>query len=527
MVGEKYAREQYFAFARAHRRTMGTARIKTREVIFSAMILATFMVSVEATIVATAMPTIVADLGGLRFFSWVFGAYLLTQAVTIPIYGRLADFFGRKTLLIIGIAIFLTGSVLSGFAHNMFELILYRALQGIGAGGVQPVAVTIVGDLYTGHERARVQAFLSTTWAFSAVIGPLLGAFLVQHVGWPVIFWINVPVGIGCVAIVVRALHENVARVAHRIDYLGSLLLALGVGTLMYVLVMVGNMPGAVAGVLGGAAFVVLAWLIVHERRAPEPMMPLGLYRIRIIALANSGNFAIGAVMMGVSAFLPTYVQGAMGRSPVVAGAVLGVVFIGWTCGSISGARLMVRTSYRTTAISGSIPVVIGTLVLAAMHPGVTILWPIAGVFFLGVGFGTVNSVFVIATQAAVGWEMRGAATASNIFLRQLGQAIGATTFGAIFNLGIYARIPDAGNVVSRLLDPNRSGALSPAEIARDANAIGLSLHNVYVIIAGLAFVVLGLVLAIPPQLRPDHAKPAVEAQGVRPARTERVQHET
>jgi EmrB/QacA subfamily drug resistance transporter len=481
-------------------------RIKTREVIFCAMILSTFMVSVEATIVATAMPTIVADLGGLRFFTWVFGAYLLTQAVTIPIYGRLADFFGRKPLLIVGIVIFLTGSILCGFAHTMLALILFRALQGIGAGGVQPIAITIVGDMYHGHERARVQGFLSSTWAFSAVIGPLLGAFLVQHVGWPSIFWLNVLPGIGCVAIVARAMHENVERIAHRIDYAGSALLALGVGTLMYALVMAGNMPFNEECALIAAAIVFIGLLIWHEGRAPEPIMPLRLYHIRIIAVANVGNFFIGAMMMGVSAFLPTYVQGAMGRSAVLAGAALGTVFVFWTCGSISGAQLMLRTSYRFTALTAITPVLAGCAILAALRPDGSILWPFAGVACLGLGFGLINSVFVISTQGAVGWEERGAATSSNIFLRQLGQAIGATTFGAVFNLGVDSRLHDAGAAVAAVMDAHRRALLSEPVLARDTSAIALSVHGVFVIMIGLAVLIAAIVVALPANTRPEHA---------------------
>jgi EmrB/QacA subfamily drug resistance transporter len=481
-------------------------RIAPREVVFIAMILAIFMVSVEATIVATAMPTIVADLGGLRYFSWVFGSYLLTQAVTIPIYGRLADFFGRKTLLIIAIVIFLTGSVLSGFAHDMLALILFRALQGIGAGGVQPVAITIVGDMYSGRERARVQGFLSSTWAFSAVAGPLLGAFLIQHFGWPIIFWINVPVGIACITVVVRAFHENIARVAHRIDYLGSALLALGVGTLMYVLVMLGNMPVGTAVPLAGGAVVVLALLLWHELRAPEPMMPLFLYRIRTIAVANAGNFFLGAMMMGITAFMPTFVQGAMGRSAVVAGLVLGSIFVGWTCGSLSGARLQLRSSYRTTAITGTVPVLIGSAILMTLRADSHLTVAFGGIVLLGLGFGVINSVFVISTQAAVDWELRGAATSSNIFLRQVGQAIGSATFGAVFNIGVYARIPDAGTAVGQLMDSHRRPLIPPLDLARDANAIALSLHGVYLIMACLAVVVSALVVALPAHLRPEHA---------------------
>jgi MFS family permease len=376
--------------------------IATREVVFLAMMLAIFMASVEATIVATAMPTIVADLGGLRYFSWVFGAYLLTQAVTIPIYGRLADYFGRKTLIIIAILIFLAGSILSGFAHDMLALILFRAIQGIGAGGVQPVALTIVGDMYFGLERARVQGYLSTMWAFSAVIGPLLGAFLISHLGWPIIFWVNVPFGLACIAVVVRAYHENIERVAHTIDYLGSALLAAGVGTLMFVLVMLGNMPAGTAIALGGVAALLIACLLWHELHTPEPMMPLFLYRIRVIAVANPGNFLLGAMMMGITAFIPTFVQAAMGRSSIVAGLMLGSVFVGWTAGSISGARLQLRFSYRTVAITAAVPLLIGGGLLTLLHPDSNIALGFAGTMLLGLGFGTMNSVFVISTQGAV-----------------------------------------------------------------------------------------------------------------------------
>ena len=487
-------------------------RIARREVIFSAMMLAIFIVAVEATIVATAMPTIVADLGGLRYFSWVFGAYLLTQTITIPIYGRLADFFGRKVLLIVAIGIFLTGSILCGFAHDMLGLILFRALQGIGAGGVQPVASTIVGDLYLGRDRARVQGFLSTTWAFAAVIGPLLGAFLIAHYGWPIIFWLNVPVGFACVAIVINAYHEKVARIAHRIDYAGSFLLALGVGTLMYVLVMAGNMSLWTTTLLSAVAAAAIAALLWHETQAPEPMIPLSLYRVRVIAIANGGNFIVGAMVMGISVFMPTFVQGALGRSPVIAGSVLGSIFVGWMCGSIGGARAQFRFSYRTVAIAGSIPVVIGSAFLTTLSAGSSLTEIYAGIMLMGLGFGTLNSVYLVSTQGAVAWEQRGAATSSNVFMRQIGSAIGAATFAAIFNIGVYARIPDAGRAVAQLVDPQQRARIPALDLARDANAIAQSLHGVYVILLCLAAVILGLVWALPRHLRPEHA---AQPQGV------------
>jgi len=495
-------------------------RLAQREVIFVAMVLAIFMVSVEATIVATAMPTIVGDLGGLRYFSWVFGAYLLTQAVSIPIYGRLADFFGRKRLLTIAIVVFLTGSILSGFARSMLQLILFRALQGIGGGGVQPVAQTIVGDHYSGRERARVQAILSSTWAFAALIGPLLGAFLIGHIGWQSIFWINVPVGILCIAIMQRVFHEKVTPVAHTIDYAGSLLLAAGVGTLMFVLVMLGNIAPTAAIALGLVSLALLALLLWHELRTSEPMMPLFLYKIRLIAVANAGNFAIGAMLMGISAFLPTFVQGAMHQSAVAGGVVLGSIFFGWTAGSIGGARLMLRTSYRFTAFCGALPMIAGSVLLALLTAGSSLAQAFAGVTLMGLGIGLINSVYIVSTQAAVGWDLRGAATSSNIFLRQIGQAIGSAALGAVFNIGIYARIPNAGAVLARVMDPHVRATIPPLDLARDSDAIALSLHGVYLILTALTLVEFGITLALPPKLRPEHALPSVAppVHGVRSA---------
>jgi EmrB/QacA subfamily drug resistance transporter len=481
-----------------------------RDIIFTAMVLAIFMASVEATIVATAMPTIVADLGGLRLFSWVFGAYFLTQAIGVPIYGRLADQFGRKPMLIAAIAIFLGGSILSGFAHDMVALIAFRALQGIGAGGVLPMAQTIVGDLYPGTERAKVQGFLSSIWGVSAIVGPLLGAFLVQHVGWPSIFWINVPVGLACVAIVLRFFDERVEHVAHAIDYTGALLLALGVGALMFVLVMAGSLSAATTVALGVASAIAIAALLRHEARTPEPILPLAFYRHPVIALANGGNFAIGAMLMGISAFLPTYVQGAMGMTAVVAGSVLGALMVAWVGGSFVGARLMLQTSYRLTAVAGSVAIVGGSICLATLTPERGALWAAAGCALCGLGFGFVNGVFVIATQSSVGWELRGRATSSNVFQRQLGQSIGTALFGAVFNLGLYARIPDAGNVMSRVMLPQDRAGLPVLELARDSNAIALAVHPIFLLLGIAALALLACAFALPARLRPDnHPAPA------------------
>lgn len=478
--------------------------------VFVAAMLATFMASVEATIVATAIPTIVSDLGGLRLFSWVFGIYFLTQAVTIPIYGRLADLYGRKSVLIVSVVIFLAGSILSGFAHDMVMLIVFRGIQGIGAGGVQPIATTIVGDLYTGTDRARVQGILSSTWGISAVIGPLLGAFLIAHFGWPTIFWVNVPAGILCIAVVARYLHETIERRTHRIDVLGSLLLALGVGALMFALVGAGGFSAGIVVALAVAAVVLFALLIVHESRTPEPMLALHLMRIHVIGIANAANFAMGGLTMGITAFLPTFVQGAMGGSAVVAGATLGVMSAAWVAGAIAGARLLRRTTYRTIAMLGGAFLVAGSILLTLLSPGASIWLAIGGSALIGLGFGYVNLVFVVSTQSVVGWAQRGAATASNIFMRQLGQAIGTAAFGAVFNAGLYARLPNAGDVATRMMEPLQRAQIASADIVQYAAAIAASLHWIYVILAVLGAIILALTFALPRALRPgESAEPA------------------
>jgi EmrB/QacA subfamily drug resistance transporter len=277
-----------------------------RPLVLVACIFAMFMAAVEATIVATAMPTIVADLGGFALFSWVFAAYLLAQAVTIPIYGRLADLYGRRRVFFVGGALFLVGSTLCGLAPSMLLLVAFRALQGVGAGAIIPVAQTIISDIYAPAERAKIQGYLSSVWGFSAIIGPLLGAFIVEHLSWSLIFWINLPIGAAAIVMLALYLPEEKLHRPHSIDFAGAALMALGIGTLMFTLLNASQLGWWMLPLfLLSAVAVVL--LIAQERRSTEPLLPLGLWRDRIILAGNVGGLAIGAAMMGTSAFLPTY----------------------------------------------------------------------------------------------------------------------------------------------------------------------------------------------------------------------------
>ncbi len=486
----------------------GPTAVPRRGPVLAGCMMATFIVAIEGSIVGTALPTIVAELGGFRLFSWVFAASLLAQAVTVPIYGRLADLYGRKRVFFVGSGVFLVGAVLSGCAWGMVPLILFRTLQGLGAGALQPIAYTIAGDIYTPAERARIQGWLSGVFGVSGVFGPALGAFLVEHGSWRAVFWVNVPFGIAAIVMLAWFLPERAETRERKIDYLGSALLMLGAGAVMVALVQASNLDGVSLAVLGGGGTLALIALMIHERRAPEPMVPLALWGQRIIAVGNLGALAIGMVMMGPIVFLPTYVQGAMGYGPAAAGSVLATMSISWACASFAAGRLMVRTSYRTSATTGGAMLVAGSIVLIFLEPARGPLWAGAGALLIGIGMGYCNTAYVVSVQASVAWRERGVATSSVLFMRTVGQSLGAALFGSLFNFGLYGRLP-VGDAVDRLMDPVRRHALEPAEIARLVGAIADALQGVYVVVALLALAALALPFWMPAGFGPRQQSPA------------------
>ncbi|MBV8187601.1 MAG: MFS transporter [Alphaproteobacteria bacterium] len=456
--------------------------------------MATFMTAVESTIVATAMPTIVADLGNFHLFSWVFAAYLLAQAVTVPIYGRLADLYGRRRVFFAGACIFLLGSTLCGFAQSMPALVGFRALQGIGGGAIQPVTYTIVGDVYTPAERARVQGFLSGVFGFSAIVGPSLGAFLVQHADWSIIFWINLPVGTLAIAMLATFYREPAHPKPPRINYLAPLLLMLGGSALMAALIQGGTLsrPVLVGCVAIGVA--ALAGLVFRERHAEAPMLPFRLWRNRVVALTNGGCFAMGMVMLSVTAFVPLYVQGVMGRSATATGAVLGTMSVSWALSGAIAGRILVHTGYRTTAMIGGAALAIGSIVLVAVTPARGPLWVGAGTMLVGIGMGFCNTTFLVSVQAAVERTQRGTGTASNIFSRLVGQSVGAALFGGLVNLGVMLIVPEARDAAENLMDPALRRGLPADELVALTQAMAAALQNVHLVaaVAGVAALVVG-----------------------------------
>jgi MFS family permease len=332
-----------------------------------------------------------------------------------------------------------------------------------------------------------LQGWLSSVWGLAAVIGPVLGGFIVEHLHWAFVFWINLPIGVGAIAILAIFLHERLNPRQHHIDYLGSALLMLGVGAIMMVVVQAESLDRPVIATLLIGGTVALILLVVNERRSREPIVPFRLLRNRIIAAGNLGGLAIGALLTCVVGFLPTYVQGAMGRTPTTTGIVIAVLSVVWALASVVAGRLMVKTSYRLTGAFGALALICGCAILIALDDSNSLTLVNAGAVLIGIGMGFCNTTFLVSVQASVGWSERGAVTSSVLFMRTIGQALGAGIAGAILNFSLARAAPAAGETLNQLLSPNLRAKLDPQQIDQLSHAIASSLHDVYVIAGVLA----------------------------------------
>ncbi|MBU9713354.1 MDR family MFS transporter [Evansella tamaricis] len=483
-----------------------------RPFVLAAVMLGMFMAAVEATIVATAMPSIVSDLGGFSLFSWVFSSYLLMQVVMIPIYGKLSDMFGRKIIFCIGISIFLVGSFLCGLSTTIEFLILSRFIQGIGAGAVQPIATTIVGDIYTKEERAKIQGYLASVWGISSVMGPVLGGIFVAVAHWKWVFWVNIPFGIIAMIGVIIFLHEEVEKQTKKIDYIGSGLLLVTVSALMIVFIQGGvywswTSPQIISLML----LVVVAFFLFlyQEKRAEDPVMSLSIWRHKLIATANVASLTLGAMLIGVSSFLPTYVQIVLDQPAVIAGFTLTMVSIGWPISSTLAGRWIITKGTWKTAMYGGVSILIGSILFLTLsivqHP----LWAGAGSFFLGAGMGFSTTTFIVSIQSTVSWRLRGVATASNMFMRLLGSALGVAMLGGILNTrmkqylegvmeGEDFTIKPSLDVVNLLLDPIGREQFTVRERELIEEGLTSSLNSVYVGVFILALISFFLIINLP-----------------------------
>ncbi len=402
----------------------------------------TGLIAIDATILATAVPSIVRDVGGFAQFPWLFSVYLLAQAVSVSVYAKLADTFGRKPIMLFGIALFLAGSVLCGVAWSMPALIAFRAVQGLGAGAVQPMAVTIAGDIYTVAERATAQGYIASVWAISSVIGPTLGGVFSQLGLWRWIFFVNVPLCLLAGGLIARNFRETVERRKHRIDYLGSVLLTIG-ATLVMLGVLEGgqawawNSPTGIAVFAAGSALLVA--FVLAERRAAEPVLPLWVLSRRLLATTTFLALGIGVMLIGLTSYVPTYLENSLGVPPLVAGLALAALTIGWPlAASVSGRLFYLRLGFRPTILIGLGLIVVGVAALALLAHSPSVATVAVTCFVTGMGMGLVATPSLIAAQASVDWHERGVATGTNMFARSMGSALGAAVLGAVAN-GVIA----------------------------------------------------------------------------------------
>jgi len=483
-----------------------------RRPVLIGLMLAMGLAAMDTTVVATAIPSIVRDLGGFSLFAWVFSAYVLMQAVTVPVYGKLADLYGRKPVLVAGMLVFLTGSILSGAAWSMVALIAFRALQGLGAGAVQPVVATVAADLYTLEERARIQGWISSVWGISAVVGPAIGGFFAQYATWRWIFYVNVPVGVAALAVILTRFHEpHVVRRRHRIDVAGALLLVAGTGLGIFGLLQGGVrwawLSGPSVGVFAAAAALLVVFSLNERWRADEPMLPPWVFGRRLLVGAALGSAAVGLLTIGLTTFLPTFAQGVLGASPVVAGFALAAMSIGWPLSSALSGKLYLSIGFRDTALIGTALALAGSVFFVLLGEGSHVWEAGAASFVTGAGLGLISTPLIVGVQSVVDWSRRGVVTGASMFTRMLGQALGAAIFGSVANStlqhwldaappAVAARLPHSVNAASSVLGGHRPRGAVGAYVRQ---GLDLATHHVFVGLVAVAVATL-LVLALTPR---------------------------
>ena len=408
-----------------------------RGAVLLALMLTTGLIAIDATILATAVPSVVKELGEFEQFPWLFSVYLLAQAVSVPIYSKLADTIGRKPVILVGVGLFLLGSVLAGLAWNMTSLIIFRVVQGLGAGAAAPMSMTIVGDIYSVEERALVQGYIASVWAVSSVVGPALGGLFSQFVSWRWIFLVNIPLCLVAGWALIRNYSESIEHRRHRIDYAGAILLTVGLTAVILALLEGGNawawwsVPSVVSFVLGIGALVAFPFV---ERRAAEPILDLSILARPLIRTTTLVSLGVGGLMIGITSFVPTYLENALGVVPLVSGIAVAALTLGWPLAAAVSGRVYLAYGFRRTVLAGSGIALLGTIALAASGPFPS-PWIVGAVaFVIGFGLGWTAAPSLIAAQASVDWNERGVVTGVNVFARSAGSAVGVAIFGAIAN---------------------------------------------------------------------------------------------
>ncbi len=482
--------------------------LRNRRIVTAALLLGLFLAALDVLVVAPAMPSVVADLGGLPFYPWVFSAYLLASTVTAPIYGRLADTYGSKRFYLLGLGLFLAGSASAGAAPTMGVLVGMRAVQGLGAGALISITLAIVGDLYPLRDRARVQGLFSSVWGIASVIGPPVGGALVQHLGWRSVFYLNVPFGLAAAWLVVGNLREP-ARDGHarHFDPVAAAALAAGMALVLLALQDLGRTAGALDRQTAGfaaAGVLLLAAFVWRERRAEEPFIDPLLFKRRLFLAANAGGFFGMAALYSASAYVPLLVRGVRDGSPQAAGLALAPLSLAWVVAAVIGGRMLLRTGYRVTTGLGTAFIAGGCLSLVTLPPAASDLRLYAALALMGTGMGLAMTGFIIAVQGAAPPGRMGIITSSVQFFRSLGGAVGVAVHGAVMLALLERRGVDPA-----LLSPVGE-ASAAAGAAVSSEPLLAALHGVFV--AGLLFAL----AAIPAGLAMPGGRPEAHAHASR-----------
>lgn len=461
---------------------------RRRNLVLGGLLLGSALAAIEATAVSAAMPTAVAEMGGLARYSWVFSIYLLTSTTTVPLYGKLADLYGRRRVYHGAVLIFLLGSALCGMARSIEQLIVFRAVQGIGAGGVMPVALTLLGDLYDLEERGKVQGYFSALWAAASLIGPLVGGLLTTALSWRWIFWLNLPLGLLSSWLLEHNLEEQPVRREHGLDLVGTLALIASVTLLLLAVAEAPTVWGWIDPrtlALLAAAIVCGVLFVRQERRAREPTLPVGLLRDRLTLVANTGSLISGVLLFSLAAYVPLLLQTVLGGSALDAGAALAPMLLGWPIASTLAGRVIARVEFRPMALWGSVLLAAGGGLLwaVALQPGVGLLR--VSLFFIGLGLGFTTMPYVLAVQAAVPWNQRGVASSLTMFSRTIGGTVAVALFGALFNARVAAAAP--GLPLEATMRPLEA-SLSQGDMQRLTSAVEHGLRGVLVVLACVCF---------------------------------------
>ena len=452
------------------------------------LLLSMFVAAMDSTVVGTALPTIARELGEFSLYPWIFSGYLLTSTTTVPLWGRLADLHGRRRVLMVGLSLFIGASVLCGLAPGMTWLILFRALQGLGAGCIQPVTLTIVGDIFPLQQRARLQGFFSGTWALASVLGPLLGATFVSTIGWRWIFVINLPIGLAAVWMLFGYAEKRHHAGGGGFDVFGAALLTVAIALLLYGLGTGTSDARPVWPAAAGAA-VLLAAVAWWETRPGRGVVPVELLAHGVIGPAVLASMLAGVVMFGVTAYAPLFVQGALGGTAFAAGAAVAPMSLGWPVGSVTSGRLLARgVGYQSLIVAGGLGMVVGSVLLVVV--GHTVLMVGIAAAFVGLGLGLLSTPVLIVVQSAVDWARRGGATALVQFSRTIGGAVGVSLMGVL----LQARLAGVA------ADPLRAGGA----LARTSLAAGI--ESVFWVVLGMAVLVLVITVGILVARRPETA---------------------